>query len=78
MQNDPIQRYHQQRDALVGRKADHLTPPTTYSRGALPAPDSRPRYAPKLREALKALGALLLLIGFLAALVIIAEFVRQL
>lgn len=37
--NDAIARYHQQRDDLVGRKADHLTPPATYTRGVIPRED---------------------------------------
>lgn len=37
----PIENYHAQRDELVGRKADHLTPPATYIRGALPQEDKR-------------------------------------
>lgn len=41
--------------------------------------DAGSRFAPKpWLEALKALAVFLILIGFLAALVIIAEFVRQL
>jgi hypothetical protein len=39
--NNTLEQYHQQRDALIGRKADHLKPPTTYTRGAIPLPDKR-------------------------------------
>ena len=46
--NDPITRYHQQRDELVGRKADHLTPPATYTRGAIPREDKRSRRNPTM------------------------------
>lgn len=50
--SDPIARYHEQRDGLVGRKADHLTPPATYTRGAIPPEDKRRRRVSWLRVAM--------------------------
>jgi hypothetical protein len=42
--NNTLEEYHRLRDELIGRKADHLKPPTTYTRGAIPLPDKRQRY----------------------------------
>ena len=43
MIEESLEEYHRQRDALLGRKADDLTPPATYTRGALPQEDKRGR-----------------------------------
>lgn len=42
--NNAFDEYHRQRDELVGRSADHLKPPTTYTRGAIPLSDKRQKH----------------------------------
>lgn len=37
----PLEEYHRQRDALVGKSADHLQPPATYTRGVVLPEDIR-------------------------------------
>ena len=41
MSGEPLERYHRERDALVGKKADHLSPPATYTRGVVLPEDKR-------------------------------------
>ena len=67
--SDPIARYHEQRDGLVGRKADHLTPPATYTRGVIPPEDKRRHRVSWLRVGLAvaffALWAFVFLFGLM-------------
>jgi len=39
--NSLFDEYHRQRDALVGKKADHLNPPASYTRGVVVPEDKR-------------------------------------
>jgi hypothetical protein len=41
MKPEPLETYHRQRDALVGKNADHLSPPATYTRGVVLPEDKR-------------------------------------
>lgn len=70
----PLEEYHRQRDALVGKTADHLKPPTTYSRGTVIGEDirSRKRFW-WLKLIVRGLIVAILAIAFFAALFIISE-----
>jgi len=43
MIREPLEEYHRQRDALIGKSADHLKPPLTYTRGVVLPEDKRSR-----------------------------------
>jgi hypothetical protein len=76
---ESLEGYHQQRDALIGRKADHLKPPASYGRGAVRRFEQRSkrnRMPWWLRSALHGLAVVLLLIAFFAACLIIAEVIQ--
>jgi hypothetical protein len=75
----PLEEYQRQLDALLEKKADHLKPPLTYTRGVVLPEDKRSRKRLWwLKIALRGLLILLLVIGFFAAMFIIAEVVSSL
>ena len=43
MIGESLEQYHRERDALIGKSADHLQPPATYTRGVVLPEDKRSR-----------------------------------
>ena len=62
----PLEEYHRQRDALVGKTADHLKPPVSYSRGVVVPEDKRSKRTSVLTVLIRIVLALLFfgLFGF--------------
>jgi hypothetical protein len=61
-----IEEYHRQRDALVGKSADHLKPPAIYTRGVVLPEDRRSKRTSVFTVVIRILLALLFfgLFGF--------------
>ena len=59
MIREPLEEYHRQRDALIGKKADHLSPPAIYTRGVVLPEDKRSKRVSLLTVIIRILLALL-------------------
>jgi len=59
MIREPLEEYHRQRDALIGKSADHLKPPLTYTRGVVLPEDKRSKRISLLTVIIRILLALL-------------------
>jgi len=61
MIREPLEEYHRQRDALIGKSADHLKPPLTYTRCVVLPEDKRSKRISLLTVIIRILLALLFL-----------------
>jgi len=59
MIREPLEEYHRQLDALLDKKADHLKPPLTYTRGVVLPEDKRSKRLSLLTVVIRILLALL-------------------
>lgn len=60
-----LEDYHRQRDALVGKSADHLKPPAIYTRGVVLPEDRRSKRTSLFTVVIRVLLALLFSLGFI-------------
>jgi len=54
-----LEQYHRERDALIGKSADHLQPPATYTRGVVLPEDKRSKRISLLAVVIRILIAIL-------------------
>ncbi len=65
MIGESLEQYHRERDALIGKKADHLQPPATYTRGVVLPEDKRSKRLSLLTVVLR-IAFTLILFGLVA------------